>query len=86
MTTNSTISNGSDTSLLPFEAKQWIENTFHRSLFNVVWENDEPVSLIVTVNYYSTFYMSKGTTLVEIQQELQEWQSKGYPEPESKGE
>ena len=72
----------SESSLLPFEAKTWIEDTFDRSLFNVVWENDEPVSLIVTVNYLNSFYLSKGITLVEIQRELEEWKNNGYPRRE----
>lgn len=77
MTTNSLIY--SESSLLPFEAKIWIEDTFDRTLFNVVWENDEPVSLIVTVNHNNSFHLSKGRTLVEIRQELEEWKNNGCP-------
>ena len=65
--------------LLSFEAKLWIENTFERALFNVVWENEEPVSLIVTVHKGEKFFLSKGTTLVDIQQDLEEWQNNGCP-------
>ena len=59
--------------MLPFEAKAWIEDTFERALFNVVWENDEPVSIIVTVHKGEKFFLSKGKTLVDIQQELESW-------------
>ena len=88
MTTNSLIYNEeeqyficdmSEPPLLSYEAKTWIEDTFDRALFNVVWENDEPVSLIVTVHYNNSFHLSKGKTLVEIRQELEEWQNNGYP-------
>jgi hypothetical protein len=78
MTTNSLTY--SDLSLLPYEAKIWIDDSFDRSLYNVVWANDEPVSLIVTVSHLGVFHLSKGITLVEIQRELAEWQSNGYPE------
>ena len=61
--------------VLPFEAKAWIEDTFERALFNVVWENEEPVSLIVTVNKDGQFFLSKGKSLVDIQQELESWKN-----------
>ena len=70
MTTNSTMFSGS--SLLPFEAKNWIEDTFEKALFNVVWENDEPVSLIVTVRKGDDFFLSKGTNLVDIKADLEQ--------------
>ena len=59
--------------LLSFEAKAWIESTFERALFNVVWDNGEPISLIVTVHKGDNFILSKGKTLVDIQQELENW-------------
>ena len=68
--------------MLPFEAKAWIEDTFERALFNVVWENDEPVSIIVTVHKGEKFFLSKGKTLVDIQQELETWNSNGITNSE----
>ena len=68
--------------VLPFEAKAWIEDTFERALFNVVWENDEPVSIIVTVHKGEKFFLSKGKTLVDIQQELETWNSNGITNSE----
>ena len=59
--------------VLASEAKEWLEDTFERVLFNVVWENDEPVSLIVTVHKGEKFFLSRGKTLVDIQQELENW-------------
>jgi hypothetical protein len=59
--------------VLASEAKEWIEDTFERVLFNIVWENDEPVSIIVTVHKDEKFFLSKGKTLVDIQQELEKW-------------
>ena len=63
--------------MLSVEAKEWIENTFERALFNVVWENDEPVSIIVTVRKGDKFFLSKGKNLVDIQQELENWNNNG---------
>ena len=63
--------------VLPFEAKEWIESTFERALFNLVWEDGEPVSIIVTVHSDEKFFMSKGTNLVDIQQELDSWRNNG---------
>jgi|TARA_R110000824_G_scaffold147237_2_gene316701 hypothetical protein len=68
--------------VLLYEAKTWIENSFDRSLFNIVWSNDEPVSLIVTVFHLGIFHLSKGENLIEIKQDLEEWQNNGYPERE----
>jgi len=59
--------------VLASEAKSWIEDTFERVLFNVVWENDEPVAIIVTVHKNEKFFLSKGQNLVDIQQELEKW-------------
>jgi len=53
--------------VLPFEAKAWIEDTFERALFNLVWKDDEPVSIIVTVHNGEKFFLSKGKSLVDIQ-------------------
>ena len=63
--------------MLSFEAKEWIEATFERALFNVIWENDEPVSIIVTVHNGDKFFLSKGKNLVDIQQELENWYNNG---------
>ena len=63
--------------MLPFEAKTWIESTFERALFNLVWKDGEPVSIIVTVHNGEKFFMSKGTNLVDIQQELESWRNNG---------
>ena len=66
-----------NSTVLPFEAKTWIESTFERALFNLVWKDDEPVSIIVTVHNGEKFFMSKGTNLVDIQQELESWRTNG---------
>jgi len=63
--------------VLASEAKDWIEDTFERVLFNVVWENDEPIAIIVTVHKDDKFFLSKGKTLVDIQQELEKWYNNG---------
>ena len=63
--------------VLTSEAKEWIESTFERVFFNVVWENDEPVSIIVTVRKGEKFFLSKGKNLVDIQRELENWYNNG---------
>ena len=68
--------------VLPFEAKEWIENTFERALFNLVWKDDEPVSIIVTVHNGEKFFLSKGKNLVDIQQELESWRKNGITNSE----
>jgi len=63
--------------VLASEAKDWIEATFERVLFNIVWENDEPSAIIVTVHKDEKFFLSQGKNLVDIQQELEKWYNNG---------
>jgi len=68
---------GLNFTVLASEAKDWIEDTFERVLFNIVWDNDEPVAIIVTVHKDEKFFLSKGQNLVDIQQELENWNNNG---------